>query len=225
MSAANEDDSLMHSQQENLIVLFQAVRMTSISWHNVGLIKRPFKPLNTIVLSCTEGFREYSIWPLWYRETLVRQTALRLIADVLSVWWSMTFSRGIWAKIACYLCRNTFAVWDIYVRQKKLYPNNWYNMFDLELTYYEWAKRTKSLLAFIYGSPWRYSNNSKIFKIKSKKIEIIFITILGLAQSFKMMNRLDPARPWRYLMAYFKESIKDTWNFDRTFIQVFNLFY
>ena len=35
------------------------------------------------------------------------------------------------------------------------------------------------------------------------------MTILGLAESFKTLNRPDPARPWRFLTAYFSESIKD----------------
>ena len=40
------------------------------------------------------------------------------------------------------------------------------------------------------------------------------MAILGLAESFKTVNRAgpswpDPVRPWRYLTAYFLESIKE----------------
>ena len=38
--------------------------------------------------------------------------------------------------------------------------------------YYEWAKRTKILLAVIYGSPGRHSNSSKFILKKSEKMEI-----------------------------------------------------
>ena len=55
--------------------------------------------------------------------------------------------------------------------------------------YYEWAKRTKFLLAVMHGSLRRLTKSSKIFKKHRKKLKYIFMTILGLAESFKIMNQ------------------------------------
>ena len=53
------------------------------------------------------------------------------------------------------------------------------------------------------------------------------MTILVLAESIKMMNKPDWARPWRSLTTYFFRKLWNigTWNFDPIFIQVFNLYY
>ena len=58
--------------------------------------------------------------------------------------------------------------------------------------YYEWAKRMKILLTVIYGSPRQHSNSSKNLKKKRKKFIYIFMTILGLAESFKTVNQPGP---------------------------------
>ena len=73
--------------------------------------------------------------------------------------------------------------------------------------YYEWVKRTKFLLAVIYGSLRRHSDSSKTFKKIVKKCKYSLMTIFRLAESFKTMNR--PARLWPSLTAHFSESIKD----------------
>ena len=44
----------------------------------------PPKPLNTIVMWCTGGFREPSIRPPWCQETPVSRTAMRLFGVVFS---------------------------------------------------------------------------------------------------------------------------------------------
>ena len=52
------------------------------------------------------------------------------------------------------------------------------------------------------------------FRKIGKKLKLIFMTIIGLAESFKTMNWISPARripaqPWRSLTAHLSESIKD----------------
>ena len=52
------------------------------------------------------------------------------------------------------------------------------------------------------------------------------MTILELAESFKTMNRPNPAQPFRSFTAYLSEIMHDrNVKFDTTFIQVFNLCY
>ena len=51
-----------------------------------------------------------------------------------------------------------------------------------KIGYYVWAKRTKFLLAVIYGSPGRHSNISKTFKKDRKILKSNFMIILGLAE-------------------------------------------
>ena len=65
-----------------------------------------------------------------------------------------------------------------------------------------WTEWTKFLLAIVYVSPRRHPNDSKTFE---KKLKYIFVTILGLAETFDT----DPARPWHSLTAYFSESKQD----------------
>ena len=72
---------------------------------------------------------------------------------------------------------------------------------------YDWPKRTKFLLTVIYGSLQQHSYSSKTFKKNRNKLKYIFITILGLAESFKTMNRPDSKRS---LTVYFSESIQDS---------------
>ena len=57
---------------------------------------------------------------------------------------------------------------------------------------YEWTKRSEFLLAVVHGSP-RHSNSSKSFKKIGKKLKYIFMSISGLAESFKTMSRPDPS--------------------------------
>ena len=69
---------------------------------------------------------------------------------------------------------------------------------------------------------------SKTSKKFGKKLIYIFMTILGLVESFKMMNRPDPTRfnrnaLWR-LISRKVYKIK-VWNFDTIFMQVLNLYY
>ena len=49
--------------------------------------------------------------------------------------------------------------------------------------------RTKFLLTVIYGSTRRHLDSSKPFKKIVKKLELSFMIIFGLPESFKMMNR------------------------------------
>ena len=44
---------------------------------------------------------------------------------------------------------------------------------------------------------------------KSEKCAIKMYATLGPAESFEMMNRAGPTRPYRSLTAYFSENIKD----------------
>ena len=84
---------------------------------------------------------------------------------------------------------------------------------------YKWATRTKFLLTIIYRSPLWHSNSSNSSKT-------IFIIILGLSESFKIMNRSDPTRPdparrdcytiWR-LISWTMLKI-GMWNFGTIFI-------
>ena len=78
-------------------------------------------------------------------------------------------------------CSNTFVFVYIYI-------------YIHTITYCDWAKRTKFLLAVIYGLPRGHSNSSKTFKKNCKKLKWIFMTISGLAESFKTMNWPDPTR-------------------------------
>ena len=64
------------------------------------------------------------------------------------------------------------------------------------MVYYEWASLTKFLLAFIYWSPRRHSNSFKPFKNR-KKLKYIFMSISGLAESFKRVV-LNPRAADRY---------------------------
>ena len=50
---------------------------------------------------------------------------------------------------------------------------------------YEWAKRTKFLLAIIYGSPRRYANSSKTFLKNRKEFKYIFMTYNGHKNLFQ----------------------------------------
>ena len=68
-------------------------------------------------------------------------------------------------------------------------------MFLGEISYHEWAKRTKFLLAVIYVSPRRYSDSSKNLKKSLKKLKQRFMTIFGLAESLRTMNRPYPDQP------------------------------
>ena len=45
----------------------------------------------------------------------------------------------------------------------------------------------------IYGSSRRHSNSSKAYFKESERLKYIFMTISGLAESFKTVNRPDPA--------------------------------
>ena len=54
---------------------------------------------------------------------------------------------------------------------------------------HESATRTKFLLAVRYGSPRRDSNSYKTFEKNRIKLICICVTISGLAESFKTMNR------------------------------------
>ena len=83
--------------------------------------------------------------------------------------------------------------------------------------HYEWVKRTKFLLAVMYGSPRRHSNSSKIF-LRKKKNEKHLLTILGLAGSFKFQSD-EQARPDLTVPQFDELFLK---NFDATFIQVFS---
>ena len=62
-------------------------------------------------------------------------------------------------------------------------------MHNIVFYYCKW---TKFLLAVIYGSPGRHSNNTKTFKKIRKKIEYNLYDLLRLAESFKTMNRPGP---------------------------------
>ena len=59
-------------------------------------------------------------------------------------------------------------------------------MFDFER-----VKRTKFLLAVIYGLARRHSIGSKTVKKNRKKTKLSSMTYLGLGESFKTMNRPD----------------------------------
>ena len=93
------------------------------------------------------------------------------------------------------------------------------------LYYYEYAKRTKFLLTVICGSPRRHSNSCKTFEKNRKKLKYIFMTILGLAESFKMMNRPGPTVTLFDGLFIGKYKKIEMWNFDTIFIWVFNLYY
>ena len=74
-------------------------------------------------------------------------------------------------------------------------PNEVYIHICLWIDYYKWAKRMKFLFAVKYGSPpRRHSNSSKAFLRNRKKLKQIFITILGLTQLFKTINRPGPSQ-------------------------------
>ena len=45
------------------------------------------------------------------------------------------------------------------------------------------------VLVWVYGLPRRHSNSSKTFKKNRIKLKYIFMSIKGLAESFKTMNR------------------------------------
>ena len=59
---------------------------------------------------------------------------------------------------------------------------------------YEWAKRTKFLLPVLYRLPRQHSNSSKNPLKRSEKMITNFMTILGIAESYKTMNQ--PDRIW-----------------------------
>ena len=63
--------------------------------------------------------------------------------------------------------------------------------------YYEWAKRTKLLLAIIYGSRRQHSDSFKTFEKNREKLKWRFMTIFGLAELFKAMNRPNRNVLWR----------------------------
>ena len=94
--------------------------------------------------------------------------------------------------------------------------------------HYEWAKRTKFLLAVMYGSPRRHLSISKAFKNNLKKLNRFLMTILGLAESFRTINRPEPTRPDRNALWWLisqKVWKIGTWNFNTIFIQLHNLCY
>ena len=68
-------------------------------------------------------------------------------------------------------------------------------------------KQPKFLLTVIYGSPRCHLNSSKTFKKNRKKLKHIFLTMLGLAESFIAMNRPEPTVT--VLTASFSEDIRD----------------
>ena len=68
--------------------------------------------------------------------------------------------------------------------------------------HYQWAKRMKFIFTVIYGSPSRHSNSSKTFKKTRKKLKYIFMTILGLAESFKKMNWPISTRPGPHVTVF-----------------------
>ena len=91
---------------------------------------------------------------------------------------------------------------------------------------YDWTKRTKFLLAVIYGSLQRHSNGSKTFLKNRKKLKWSFMTIFEPSESFKLMNRPNLAWPdfnalWRYISQKIYKI--GTWNFNTIFFQVFDL--
>ena len=105
-------------------------------------------------------------------------------------------------KVKSYWCKNesvntaNFSIYFICI------PNiNLYTILEVIIAsacqhfIYEWAKRPKFLFAVIYGSPRKHSSSSKTFKKNREKFKFIFMTILGLAESFKTKNRPGPARP------------------------------
>ena len=81
---------------------------------------------------------------------------------------------------------------ELYIKKKIKNFSSSYIVYikNVYMCNYEWGKRMKFVLAIIYRLPRRYSKNSKTFKINLKKK--IFMTILGLAESFKMIDRPDP---------------------------------
>ena len=94
---------------------------------------------------------------------------------------------------------HTYILQYIYIIWNKF---KWFN--------YEWGKRTKFLLAVIYGLPRRHSNRSKTFK-KIAKIKINYHD--HFMTNWIIWNnepaRPGPAQPWRSFMAYFSENMKD----------------
>ena len=67
----------------------------------------------------------------------------------------------------------------------------------------------KFLLAVKYGLPRRQSKIYKTFQENREKLKYIFMIILGVAESFKTMNRPPyPSRPYRSLTAYFSKKYK-----------------
>ena len=88
---------------------------------------------------------------------------------------------------------------------------------------YEWTKRKKFLSAVIYGLLRQHSNISKSFENNWKKLNNIFMNILGLTESFKTINRPDRNALWRCIsQKVWKMGMR---KFDTIFIQVFNLCY
>ena len=81
---------------------------------------------------------------------------------------------------------------------------------------YEWAKRTKFLLAAIYGSARRHSIGSKTFwRNRKKKFKSSSMSYLGLAESFKRWT--GPTRPGRNaLWCLISQKVYKigTWNFE-----------
>ena len=71
--------------------------------------------------------------------------------------------------------------------------------------YYDWDKWTKFLLQSYMG----HLDDIQTAPKPLYKFKYIFMTIIGLAESVKAMNRSGPTRPQSSLMAYFSESIKD----------------
>ena len=89
---------------------------------------------------------------------------------------------------------------------------------------YEWTKRMKFLLSAIYGSPSRIQTALKPLE----KIKNVGKTILGVAESFKTMNRPGLNLPdrnalWRVISWKVKKIGK--YNFCTIFIKVLNLCY
>ena len=82
---------------------------------------------------------------------------------------------------------------------------------------YEWAKRTKFILAVMYGSVRRHQIGSKTFKKNRKNVRSRRMTIFGPAKLFGIMNRPDPAVTlfkglflWKYIRWGF-EILTQSW--------------
>ena len=76
----------------------------------------------------------------------------------------------------------------------------------LVLNCYEWAKRTKFLLAVIYGSPWRHSKRSKTFNLCYYNLESISLRVRKL---YGIRQRSD----FRNFQPFFNHNFRLRWNF------------